>query len=83
MEAIGFVVVMVAVAWLLYWVVTNDKAPKAVTTGPFAIREGRPVDEAKPAPTHASAPRGKKKPPIKPLPRLERRPPKPPEPPKS
>jgi hypothetical protein len=79
MEAIGFVVVMVAVAWLLYWVITHDKDPKAVTTGPFAIREGRPVDVPKPVPP----PRGKRKPPLKPLPRLERRPPEPPEPPKS
>jgi hypothetical protein len=82
MEATGFIIVMVAVAWLLYWVITHDKAPKAVTTGPFAIREGRPVDEAKPAPPPASPPRRKQKPPIKPLPRLERRPLKPPEPPK-
>jgi hypothetical protein len=79
MEAIGFVVVMIAVAWLLYWVISHDKTPKAVTTGPFAIREDRPADEAKSAPT----PRERKKPPIKPLPRLERRPLKPPEPPKS
>ncbi len=81
MEAIGFVVVMVAVAWLLYWVITHDKDPNAVTTGPFAIREGRPVDEIKPKPSPASTPRGKKRPPIKPMPRLELRPLKPPDPP--
>jgi hypothetical protein len=70
---------MVAVAWLLYWVITHDKDPKAVTTGPFAIREGRPVDVAKPVPP----PRSKKRPPLKPLPRLGRLPLKPPEPPKT
>jgi hypothetical protein len=83
MEAIGFVVAMVAVAWLLHWVITNDKAPNAATTGPFSIRDERPVDEAKPAPAPASTPRGKKKRSFKPLPRLERRPVKPPDPPKS
>jgi hypothetical protein len=83
MEAVGFLVVMVAVAWLLYWVITHDKDPNAAASGPFSIREGRPVDEAKPVPIGASAPRGGKSPPFKPLPRLERRPPKPPESPKS
>jgi hypothetical protein len=69
---------MVAVAWLLYWVITNDKAPKAITTGPYAIREGRPADKSKPRP----ALRRKKRPPLKPLPRLGRLPPKLSEPPK-
>ncbi len=79
MEAVGFIVVMAAIAMLLRWVIIHDKAPNTATSGPFAMREPEPGDPAKLArgPIQAA---GGKKPPLGPPAGPVRRPPfKPPD----
>ncbi len=62
MEAIGFIVVMAAIAMLLHWLISHDKTPNAPTTGLFAMREPDPADQAKLARAPAQPPGGKRPP---------------------
>jgi hypothetical protein len=64
MEAVGFIVVMAAIAMLLRWLITHDKTPNAPTTGPFALREPDPGVPAKAA--RGAAPAPGMKPPARP-----------------
>jgi hypothetical protein len=50
MEGIGFLIMVIAFALLLHWVITNDKAPNSKTTGVFALREPEERDQRKPQP---------------------------------